>query len=115
MVSGKLSRCAGRDLAKFRFRRTSRQGFGSDECEITAGTVLAKSKSQEKQIRSGLEALRRAGVAVDDPSPFLVQRLRDHFGKDPQMDLAVVFTLGRIAEAAAVEALEKIENDARDK
>jgi hypothetical protein len=76
---------------------------------------LAKSKSQEKQIRSGLEALRRAGVAVDDPSPFLVQRLRDHFGKDPQMDLAVVFTLGRIAEAAAVEALEKIENDARDK
>ena len=31
------------------------------------------------------------------------------------MDLAVVFTLGRIAEAAAVEALEKIENDARDK
>jgi hypothetical protein len=76
---------------------------------------LAKSKSQEKQIRSGLEALRRAGVAVDDPSPSLVQRLRDHFGKDPQMDLAVVFTLGRIAEAAAVEALEKIENDARDK
>ncbi|HKX49012.1 MAG TPA: hypothetical protein VJQ48_01175, partial [Candidatus Binatia bacterium] len=76
---------------------------------------MAKSKSQDKQIRSGLEALRRAGVAVEDPSPSLVQRLRDHFGKDPQMDLAVVFTLGRIAEAAAVEALEKIENDARDK
>ena len=76
---------------------------------------MAKSKSQEKQIRSGLEALRRAAVAVDDPSPSLVQRLRDHFGKDPQIDLAVVFTLGRIAEAAAVEALEKIENEARDK
>lgn len=31
------------------------------------------------------------------------------------MDLAVVFTLGRIAETAALEALDKIENDARDK
>lgn len=79
------------------------------------GEILAKSKSQDKQIRSGLEALRRAGVALDDPSPSLVQHLQDHFGKDPQMDLAVVFTLGRIAEAAAVEALEKIENYAPDK
>jgi hypothetical protein len=76
---------------------------------------LVKSKSQEKQIRSGLEALRRAGVAVDDPSPSLVQRLRDHLGKDPQVDLAVVFTLGKIAEPAAVEALLKIENEAHDK
>jgi hypothetical protein len=76
---------------------------------------LVKSKSQEKQIRSGLEALRRAGVAVDDPSPSLLERLRDHFGKDPQVDLAVVFTLGKIAEPAAVEALLKIENEAHDK
>jgi hypothetical protein len=76
---------------------------------------LAKSTSQDKEIRSGLEALRQAGVALDDPSPSLVQRLQDHFGKDPQVDLAVVFTLGRIAEAAAVEALVKIENEARDK
>ena len=76
---------------------------------------MAKSKSQEKHIRSGLEALRQAGVAVDEPSPSLVLRLQDQFGKDPQMDFAVVFTLGRIAEAAAVEALAKIENEARDK
>ena len=76
---------------------------------------MAKSKLQEKQIRSGLEALRHAGIPVDDPSPSLVQRLQDRFGKDPQVDLAVVFTLGRIAEAASVEALAKIENEARDK
>ena len=76
---------------------------------------MAKSKSQEKQIHSGLEALRQAGVAVDNPSASLVQRLQDHFGKDPQVDLAVVFTLGRIAENAAVRALSKIENEARDK
>jgi hypothetical protein len=76
---------------------------------------LAKSKSQDKQIRCGLEALRQAGIPIDDPSPSLVQRLQDHFGKDPQVDLAVVFTLGRIAEPASVEALAKIENEARDK
>jgi hypothetical protein len=76
---------------------------------------LAKSKSQEKQIRGGVEALRQAGVAVDEPSLALVQSLKDHFGKDPQVDLAVVFILGRIAEAAAVEALAKIENETRDK
>jgi hypothetical protein len=76
---------------------------------------LAKSNSQGKEIRSGLEALRQAGVAIDDPSPSLVQRLQDQFGKDPQMDLAVVFTLGKIAEVAAVEALATIENKTRDK
>lgn len=76
---------------------------------------MAKSKSQEKYIRSGLEALRQAGVAVDEPSPSLVRRLQDQFGKDPEVNLAVVFTLGRIAEAAAVEALAKIEKEARDK
>ena len=76
---------------------------------------MAKSKSQEKPIRSGLEALRRAGVAVDHPSPSLVHRLQDHFGKDAQVDLAVVFTLGRIADPAAVEALARIENETRDK
>ena len=76
---------------------------------------MAKSKSQEKQIRSGLEALRQAGVAIDDPSPSLVQTLQHHFGKNHQVDLAVVFTLGRLAEAAAVEALAEIENETRDK
>ena len=79
------------------------------------GEILAKSKLHEKQIQSGLEALRRAGVALDDPSLALVQRLQDHLGKDPQVDLAIVFTLGRIAEPAAVEALAKIENEAPDK
>jgi len=76
---------------------------------------LAKSKSQEKEIRGGLDALRQAGLAVDDPSPSLIQRLLGEIGKDPQVDLAVVFTLGRIAEVAAVEALAKIETEARDK
>jgi hypothetical protein len=76
---------------------------------------LAKNKSQEKEIRSGLEALRQAGVAVDEPSPSLVRRLQDQFGNDPRIDLAIVFTLGRIAETGSVEALAKMESEARDK
>ena len=76
---------------------------------------MPKSKSQEKEIRSGLEALRQAGIAVDDPSPSLVQRLQGEIGKDRQVDLAIVFTLGRIAEAAAVDALAQIGTEADDK
>lgn len=76
---------------------------------------MAKNKSQEKEIRSGLEALRRAGIAVDEPSPSLVRRLQDQFGNDSQIDVAIVFTLGRIAEMESVEALAKMESEARDK
>ena len=76
---------------------------------------MAKNKSQEKEIRSGLEALRQAGVAVDQPSASLVPRLQDQFGTDPREDLAIVFILGRIAEMEAVEALAKMESEARDK
>lgn len=76
---------------------------------------MAKSKSQEKAIQSGLEALRQAGVAVDDPSPSLVRRLQDQFGNDSQIDVAIVFTLGKIAEMESVEALAKMESEARDK
>lgn len=76
---------------------------------------MAKNKSQEKEIRSGLDALRKAGVAVDEPSPTLVDPLQDQLGKNPQIDLAIAFTLGRIAESAAVEALAKMEGEAGDK
>jgi hypothetical protein len=76
---------------------------------------LAKDKSQEKEIRSGLEALRQAGIAVDEPSASLVRRLQDQFGNNSRKDLAIVFTLGKIAEMNSVDALAKIESEARDK
>jgi hypothetical protein len=76
---------------------------------------LAKNKSQDQEIRSGLDALRQAGVAVDEPSPSLIRHLQDQFGRNPQTDRAIVFTLGRIAESAAVEALARMENEAGDK
>ena len=76
---------------------------------------MAKNKSQEKEIRSGLEALRQDGIAVDEPSPSILRPLQDQFGKNPQTDLAIVFTLGRIAETATVETLAKMESEAHDK
>ena len=76
---------------------------------------MAKTKSHDQEIRSGLEALRQAGISVDEPSPALVPRLQERFGKEPQIDLAIVFALGRISETAAVDALAAMATQSRDK
>ncbi len=76
---------------------------------------MAKKKSHEEEIRSGLEELRKSGVPVDDGSPALVSRLREQLGKGRNVELAAVFALGKIADATAVEALADLERAARDK
>jgi hypothetical protein len=75
---------------------------------------LAKNKSHEEQIRKGLNRLREAGLAVD-ASVDLVPRLKSHFGKEKEIDLAVAFALGRILDSTAVEALVEIERQTSDK
>ena len=76
---------------------------------------MAKKKSHEETIRSGLKELRKLGVSVDGGSPALVSRLREQLGKGRNVELAVVFTLGKIADATAVEALADLERAATDK
>jgi len=76
---------------------------------------LAKKKSHEEAIRRGVEQLRRSGLALDDASPELIARLREAAGKGEDTDLAVVFTLGRIPAAAALEALTLIDQQTTDK
>jgi hypothetical protein len=76
---------------------------------------LAKNKFQEEQIHKGLEKLREAGLAIHSSAPDLVPQLKQHFGKERQIDLAVVFALGRIIDSTAVEALAEIEKQATDK
>ena len=76
---------------------------------------MTKKKSHEEAIRRGIEQLRQSGLAIDDASPALVSGLTDRVGKGRDTDLAVVFTLGRIADAAALETLAAIENETRDK
>ncbi|HYT53255.1 MAG TPA: hypothetical protein VEQ38_00970 [Verrucomicrobiae bacterium] len=75
---------------------------------------MAKNKSHEEQIRKGLDRLRVAGLAVD-ASVDLVPRLKSHFGKEKEIDLAVAFALGRILDSTAVEALVEIDKQTSDK
>jgi hypothetical protein len=76
---------------------------------------LAKNKSQEEQIHKGLDKLREAGLAIDGSAPDLVPLLKERFGKEKQIDLAVAFALGRVLDSTAVEALAEIEKQATDK
>jgi hypothetical protein len=76
---------------------------------------LAKKKSHEHEIQRGLEELRRSGVPLDRASPDLIARLREFFGKGTDVDLAVVFALGKIADPAAVNALAEIEHKSNNR
>src|SRR5258708_25904159 len=76
---------------------------------------LAKNKSHEDEIRSGRAALRNLGVAADAPAPDLVPQLKTQLGKGRETDLAVIFSLGKIFDPAAVEALGEIDRQTTDK
>ena len=76
---------------------------------------MAKHKSYEDEIKSGLAALRQAGIDIDTSAPDRVPQLKSQFGKDHNTDLAVVFFLGRIFDPAAVEALNELDARMSDK
>ncbi|MBI2531213.1 MAG: hypothetical protein HYW03_03220 [Deltaproteobacteria bacterium] len=76
---------------------------------------MAKKKSHEDAIRRGIEQLRQSGLAIDDASPALIPRLREQMDKGKDTALAVVFALGKISDAAAVETLKAIERESADK
>ena len=76
---------------------------------------MAKKKFHEDAIRRGIEQLRQSGLAIDDASPALIPRLREQMDKGKDTALAVVFALGKISDAAAVETLKVIERESTDK
>jgi hypothetical protein len=76
---------------------------------------LAKNKSHEEEIRKGLAALRELGVALDAPAQDLVPRLIAEFGKGRDSDLAVIFSLGKIFDAASRDALVELDRRVSDK
>jgi hypothetical protein len=76
---------------------------------------LAKSKSHEQEIRKGLAALRASGIATDAAAPDLVPRLTAELGKSRDTDLAVIFCLGKISDASALDALGDIDRRTSDK
>ncbi len=62
-----------------------------------------------------MKALRKAQVPLDAPGPELVARLKEEFGKSRDIDLAVVFSLGKTYDPAASDALGDIERRTGDK
>ena len=76
---------------------------------------MVKKKTHEAEIHKGLEELRQSGVVFEDATPALLLRLREELGNSHVRDLAVVFTLGKIADAASVELLTEIEKRSVDK
>lgn len=76
---------------------------------------MAKQKSHEEEIRRGLAVLRESGVALDAPAQDLVPRLVAEFGKGKEIDLAVIFSLGKVFDAAALDALVELDRRISDK
>ena len=76
---------------------------------------MAKKKNHEDEIRQGLAALRESGVLVDALVPEIIPSLKTLLGKSRETDLAVIFSLGKIADPTAIEALAEIERQSADK
>ena len=76
---------------------------------------MAKQKSHEDEIRQGLAALRESGIVLESSAQDLVPRLVAQFGKGRDTDLAVIFALGKIFDAASLDALVEIDRGIVDK
>lgn len=76
---------------------------------------MAKQNTREKTIRSGLKGLRSGGLETESPDATMVEPLLQRFGADPAVSLAVAHVLGRIRDAASVDALKNIEGRAGSK
>jgi hypothetical protein len=76
---------------------------------------LAKKKTIEGPLKRGLDELAKAGISSNADPSAQVAALKGHFGSARETDLAVIFSLGKIADRAAVDALGEIERRTIDK
>jgi hypothetical protein len=76
---------------------------------------LAKQDFHDEQLKNGLAALAVAGIAVEAPSVASIPALREVWRRSPEMDLAAVFLLGKIATAEAAEQLREFDRGSADK
>jgi len=76
---------------------------------------LAKKNSHDEQLKKGLGALAGVGVAIEAPSAAGIPHLRELWRKSPEMDLAAVFLLGKIATEEAAELLREFDQGVADK
>lgn len=76
---------------------------------------MAKKDARQEALRTGIERLRKSGIDTENLSAATLASLTGHLGNDRDTDLAVAFLLGRIADAAALDALISLEQSARNK
>jgi hypothetical protein len=94
----------------------ARQEGGPLEVTVEVKTKrLAKKKTRDEGLQRGLEKLRERGIAVEEPSPGMVDSIKTHLGQGRETDLALVFLLGRIPDAASLEVLADLERTGTDK
>ena len=70
---------------------------------------MAKQNTRQRLMRDGMNALRREGLETESPDATVVEALVQRFGADPAVSLGVANVLGRIRDAASVEALKGLE------
>jgi hypothetical protein len=76
---------------------------------------MAKKDAHDAALKRGLARLHNAGVETAAVSTATIAALTRRLGEDPDSDLAIVFLLGRVADAAAAQALVEIEKSAAGK
>ena len=76
---------------------------------------MAKKKTIDEPLKRGLDELAKTGVNSNADPSTQVAALKGHFGSGRESDLAVIFSLGKIADRAAVDALGEIELRTADK
>jgi len=70
---------------------------------------VAKKDAREQALKKGLERLGAFGIDAEKVSAAEIASLTAQLGKDHDADLAVAFLLGRVADPAAVAALNELE------
>ena len=76
---------------------------------------MAKKKNLDESLKRGLEELGQAGVSPDGEATAQVQALKKQFGIGRERDLAVIYSLGKTFDRAAVDALDEIDRQTTDK
>ena len=76
---------------------------------------MAKKKNLDKTLKHGLEELGKAEVSLDGEAAAQVRALKNQFGIGRERDLAVIYSLGKIFDRAAVDALDEIDRQTSDK
>ena len=76
---------------------------------------MAKKKDLDETLKRGLDELAKAGVTSDGDASAQARALKSQFGIGRERDLAAIYSLGKIVDRAALDALDEIDRKTTDK